>query len=76
MAISAADVKKLRDATGAGMMDCKKALTEAEGDYENAVEILRVNGQAKAAKRGAERSAHTASWRTRTAPSSKQRSCR
>ena len=56
--ISAADVKKLRDATGAGMMDCKKALTEAEGDYENAVEILRVNGQAKAAKRGAERSAH------------------
>ena len=57
MAISAADVKKLRDATGAGMMDCKKALTEADGDYENAIEILRVNGQAKAAKRGAERSA-------------------
>ena len=55
--ISAADVKKLRDATGAGMMDCKKALTEAEGDHELAVEILRVNGQAKAAKRGAERSA-------------------
>ena len=55
--ISAADVKKLRDATGAGMMDCKKALTEADGDYDNAVEILRVNGQAKAAKRGAERSA-------------------
>jgi len=58
MAISAADVKKLRDATGAGMMDCKKALTEADGDYENAIEILRVNGQAKAAKRGAERSAN------------------
>jgi elongation factor Ts len=57
MAISAADVKKLRDATGAGMMDCKKALTEADGDYDAAVEILRVNGQAKAAKRGAERSA-------------------
>ena len=55
--ISAADVKKLRDATGAGMMDCKKALTEAEGDHELAVEILRVNGQAKAAKRGAEREA-------------------
>ena len=55
--ISAADVKKLRDATGAGMMDCKKALTETDGDYDAAVEVLRVNGQAKAAKRGAERSA-------------------
>ena len=57
MAIAAADVKKLRDATGAGMMDCKKALTEADGDYDKAVEVLRVNGQAKAAKRGAERAA-------------------
>ncbi|GAA1433634.1 translation elongation factor Ts [Microlunatus lacustris] len=55
--IAAADVKKLRDATGAGMMDCKKALTESDGDYDRAVEYLRVNGQAKAAKRGAERSA-------------------
>ena len=55
--ISASDVKKLRDATGAGMMDCKKALTEADGDYEKAVELLRVAGQAKAAKRGTERSA-------------------
>ena len=55
--ISAADVKKLRDATGAGMMDCKKALTQADGDFDKAVEILRVSGQAKAAKRGAERSA-------------------
>lgn len=55
--ISAAEVKKLRDATGAGMMDCKKALTEAGGDFNKAVEILRVSGQAKAAKRGAERSA-------------------
>ena len=57
MAITAADVKKLRDATGAGMMDAKKALTEADGDFDNAVEVLRVSGQAKAAKRGAERSA-------------------
>jgi elongation factor Ts len=57
MAVTATDVKKLRDATGAGMMDCKKALTEADGDYDKAVEYLRVNGQAKAAKRGAERSA-------------------
>ncbi len=57
MAIAAADVKKLRDATGAGMMDCEKALTETDGDYEKAIEYLRVNGQAKAAKRGAERTA-------------------
>jgi len=55
--ISAAEVKKLRDATGAGMMDCKKALTEAAGDFDKAVELLRVSGQAKAAKRGAQRSA-------------------
>jgi elongation factor Ts len=55
--VAAVDVKKLRDATGAGMMDAKKALTEADGDFDQAVEILRVTGQAKAAKRGAERSA-------------------
>jgi elongation factor Ts len=54
---SAADVKKLRDATGAGVMDCKRALTEADGEFDKAVEVLRVAGQAKAAKRGAERSA-------------------
>lgn len=57
MAITAADVKKLRDATGAGMMDAKKALTEADGDFEKAGEILRITGAAKAAKRGAERDA-------------------
>ncbi len=51
MAITAADVKKLRDATGAGMMDAKKALTEAEGDFDKAVEGLRISGLAKAAKR-------------------------
>ncbi|MGJ6981151.1 translation elongation factor Ts [Aestuariimicrobium soli] len=51
MAITAADVKKLRDATGAGMMDAKKALTEADGDFDKAIEVLRVSGQAKAAKR-------------------------
>lgn len=50
-AITAADVKKLRDATGAGMMDAKKALTEADGDFEAAIEILRVSGQAKMANR-------------------------
>ncbi|MEA2385900.1 MAG: elongation factor Ts [Thermoleophilaceae bacterium] len=50
--IRAADVKTLRERTGAGMMDCKKALTEAGGDMEKAIEILRVKGQAQAAKRG------------------------
>lgn len=50
--ISAADVKALRDQTGAAMMDCKKALVEAGGDVEKAIEALRVKGQAQAAKRG------------------------
>lgn len=48
---SAADVKKLRELTGAGMMDCKKALDEAEGNVDKAVEILRVKGQKGVAKR-------------------------
>jgi elongation factor Ts len=52
MAVSAAEVKALRDRTGAGMMDAKAALKEAEGDTDKAVEILRVKGQAQAAKRG------------------------
>lgn len=51
MNITAADVNKLRQLTGAGMMDCKKALTEAEGDFDKAVEILRKAGQKVAAKR-------------------------
>jgi elongation factor Ts len=51
MSITAADVKKLRDMTGAGMMDSKKALTEAEGDFEKAVENLRKKGQKIADKR-------------------------
>jgi elongation factor Ts len=53
--ISAADVKRLREATSAGMMECKKALEEADGDFDKAVEVLRISGAAKAAKRGAER---------------------
>ncbi|MGI8994968.1 MAG: translation elongation factor Ts [Nocardioidaceae bacterium] len=57
MGSTAADVKKLRNATGAGMMDCKRALDEADGDFEKAIEVLRVKGAAKAAKRGAERTA-------------------
>ncbi len=51
MAITAADVKKLRDATGAGMMDAKRALTEADGDFAQAIEGLRISGLAKQAKR-------------------------
>jgi elongation factor Ts len=49
--IKAADVKALRERTGAAMMDCKGALAEAEGDMDKAIEILRVKGQASAAKR-------------------------
>jgi len=48
---SAADVKRLRDQTGAGMMDCKNALTEADGDIEGAIEILRLKGAKDAGKR-------------------------
>ena len=51
MAISAADVKKLRDITGAGMMDCKKALSEADGDFAKAEKILKEMGLAAVAKR-------------------------
>jgi elongation factor Ts len=51
VSVTAADVKALRDQTGAAMMDCKAALTESDGDVERAIEILRVKGQASAAKR-------------------------
>ena len=50
--IAAGDVKALRERTGAGMMDCKRALEETSGDVERAVELLRVRNQAQAAKRG------------------------
>ena len=49
--ITAEMVKKLRDQTGAGMMDCKAALTEAKGDFEEAISILRKRGLASAAKK-------------------------
>ena len=49
--VSAADVKNLREATGAGMMDCKKALVEAGGDFDKAIDVLRKQGQKIAAKR-------------------------
>src|SRR5690606_9696262 len=51
MAITAQEVNKLRQMTGAGMMDCKKALTEAEGDFEKAVDLLRKKGQKVSASR-------------------------
>ncbi len=51
--VAAGDVKALRERTGAGMMDCKRALEETSGDIERAVELLRVRNQAQAAKRGA-----------------------
>ena len=51
MAVSMADISKLRKMTGAGMMDCKKALTDAEGDFDKAMKIIREKGQAVAAKR-------------------------
>ena len=53
MAITASEVNKLRQQTGAGMMDCKNALVEANGDFESAVDVLRKKGQKVAAKRGA-----------------------
>ena len=51
MSISAKDVKVLRDRTGAGMMDCKKALTETNGNLEDAIDLMRASGAAKVAKR-------------------------
>lgn len=51
MSISAAQVKELRERTGAGMMDCKHVLTESEGDMDKAIELLRTRGMAKAAKK-------------------------
>ena len=49
--VTAAEVNKLRKTTGAGMMDCKKALVEADGNFDSAIEILRKKGQKVAAKR-------------------------
>jgi elongation factor Ts len=60
MAIKAAEVKKLRDMTGTGMMECKRALVEANGDMDKAVEALRIAGAAKAAKRADRQAANGA----------------
>ena len=55
---TAADVKKLRDLTGSGMMDCKKALEEAEGDFDKAVELLRIKGAKDVGKRAGRETAN------------------
>lgn len=73
MAISAADVKKLREMTGAGMMDCKKALGEANGDFEIAVEILRKKGQ-KVSEKRADRDANQGLIITRVSEDGKKAS--
>jgi len=71
MSISAAEVNELRKKTGAGMMDCKKALTEANGDFEKAIEILRKKGASVAAKR-AEKSANEGMIITKVSDDSKK----
>jgi len=71
MSISAAEVNELRKKTGAGMMDCKKALTEANGDFEKAIEILRKKGAAVATKR-AEKSANEGMVVTKVSPDHKK----
>jgi elongation factor Ts len=52
VSITAAEINKLRQSTGAGMMDCRKALTETNGDFEAAIDWLRKKGQKVAAQRG------------------------
>lgn len=73
MSISAKDVMKLREATGAGMMDCKKALTEADGDMDAAIEILRKKGQ-KVSEKRAERDANEGLIFTKLSDDSKRAS--
>ncbi|TXH44030.1 MAG: elongation factor Ts [Actinobacteria bacterium] len=58
MAVSAADVKRLRELTGAGMLDCKKALEESDGDFDKAVELLRIKGAKDVGKRAARTAAN------------------
>ena len=78
MAFTAADVKKLREMTNVGMMDCKKALTETDGDMDKAVEWLREKGLAKAAKKAgriaAEGMAYATVWSRSTARPTSARS--
>ncbi len=76
MSISASMVKELRDRTGAGMMECKKALVETDGDMDEAVESLRKSGQAKADKKASRvprrRGPETRARRTARSPQSEE----
>jgi len=65
---SSADVKRLRDATGAGIMDCRNALRDADGEFEKAVELLRLKGVKDVAKRATGRQLTGSSQRRSTAP--------
>ena len=69
---TAKDVMKLREQTGAGMMDCKRALVDADGDFEKAGELLRERGIAKAAKRASKIAAECSSKSTARAISSRR----
>ena len=71
--VTAAMVKQLREATGAGMMDCKRALEEADGDLERATELLREKGLASAAKRAGRRP--NKAWSTPTSISTTRWAC-
>ncbi len=62
MAVTMADITKLRKMSGAGMMDCKNALTEADGDIDKAMEIIRKKGQAVAAKRSDREALKVVCW--------------
>ena len=62
MAVTAKMVKELREMTGAGMMDCKKALNETDGDMDAAIEFLRKNGEAKAVKKAGRIAAEGMLW--------------
>ena len=74
MAVTMADITKLRKMSGAGMMDCKKALTETDGDIEKAMEIIRKKGQAIAAKRS-DRDARLLHWRRCVPEPRKEAAC-
>ena len=67
MAVTMAEITKLRKISGAGMMDCKNALTEANGDIDKAMEIIRKKGQAVAAKRSDREASEVVCWQKRMA---------
>ena len=76
MAFTAADVKKLREMTGVGMMDCKKALVETDGDMDKAVEYLREKGLAASQKKAGRIAAEGVAWSCRFPEEGWQNRCR